>query len=65
MSNTTAECPACEAHPLGTCEACLKATFPEQHKFHDQDTKVIPQAEIERVQKEAELNAAEILSKGK
>lgn len=65
MSNTTADCPACEVHPMGTCDACLKVAFPEQHQFHDQDTKVIPQAQIERVHKEAELNAAEIASEAK
>lgn len=64
MTPATEDCPNCEVHPMGTCDACLRKNHPDAHKFHDQDTKVIPVEQLQRVAREAEIDAAEVLSEG-
>lgn len=62
MPSTPEDCAACEVHPMGTCDACLRKNHPDAHKFHDQDTRVIPVEQLQRVAREAELTAAEMTS---
>jgi hypothetical protein len=66
MTQRPDTCQACEVHPLKTCEACTWKRHPvsKTKRYTGQpttsDTQVVSTEELQRVAKEAELNAAEI-----